>query len=47
MPLVWMQVAEICIEALVEPLADNKVVEVVTDQAQPPQPYSQLFASVW
>ncbi|KAK9830289.1 hypothetical protein WJX72_010823 [[Myrmecia] bisecta] len=46
-PILRSQVAEVCIEALVEPAASNKVVEVVTDQAVPARPYSELFASVW
>lgn len=40
------QVAECCVEALVEPAASFKVVEIVTDPATPNRPYSELFAGV-
>ena len=40
------QVADIAVEALVEPAAFNKVVEVVADQDSPLRSLADLFASV-
>lgn len=41
------QVADCCVEALVEPSAKNKVVEIVTDANTPNRPYPELFGSVF
>ncbi|DBA79810.1 TPA: hypothetical protein ACH3X1_008471 [Trebouxia sp. C0004] len=40
------QVAEICVDALSEPAATNKVVEIVADQNEIVRPAAELFASV-
>lgn len=40
------KVAEVCAEAVVQPTAKNKVVEVVTSETAAPQPLPTLFASV-
>lgn len=40
------QVAEVCIEALVEPAASNKVVEIIAEPNAPAKTISELFASV-
>lgn len=40
------KVAEVCAEALSQPSAKNKVVEVVTSESAAAQPLSTLFASV-
>lgn len=40
------QVAEVCVDALVEPAAANKVVEIVTDVTAPPLTLTQMFESV-
>lgn len=40
------QVAQVCIEALFEPAARNKIVEIVARDEAPVQPWSALFASV-
>ncbi len=40
------QVAECCVEALVEPAASNKVVEIIAESGTRQEPYAQLFASV-
>jgi hypothetical protein len=40
------QVAGCCVEALVEPAASNKVVEVIAKQELPNRPFAELFASV-
>lgn len=41
-----VQVAEICVDALSEPAASNKVVEVVADQNEIVRPAAELFSSV-
>jgi uncharacterized protein YbjT (DUF2867 family) len=40
------RVAEVCIEALFQPSAQNKLVEIVTQSDAPNRPLSELFASV-
>jgi uncharacterized protein YbjT (DUF2867 family) len=40
------QVAQVCIEALFEPAAKNKVVEIVTQENAAEKPFPDLFASV-
>ncbi|MBW4551561.1 MAG: NAD(P)H-binding protein [Aphanocapsa sp. GSE-SYN-MK-11-07L] len=40
------RVAEVCIEALVQPSAQNKIVEIVTQADAPNLPLSELFANV-
>lgn len=40
------QVAKVCVEALWEPAARNKIVEIVARDDAPVQPWSALFASV-
>ena len=40
------QVAEICVDALSEPAATNKVVEIVADQNEIVRPAAELFANV-
>ena len=40
------QVADVCVEALVEPAANNKVVEVVARDTAPLRTYQTLFSSV-
>lgn len=40
------KVAQVCIEALSQPAAKNKVVEIVTSETAASQPISGLFASV-
>ncbi|MBW4654289.1 MAG: SDR family oxidoreductase [Kaiparowitsia implicata GSE-PSE-MK54-09C] len=40
------RVAEVCVEALVEPAAKNKVVEVVAKPEAAAKPFNELFASV-
>ncbi len=40
------RVAEVCIEALFQPSAQNKIVEIVTQSDAPNRPLSELFASV-
>lgn len=40
------QVAQVCIEALFEPAAKNKVVEIVTQENGAEKPFSELFASI-
>jgi hypothetical protein len=44
----WLlvQVAEICVDALSEPAATNKVVEIVADQNEIVRPAAELFANV-
>ena len=44
--LVFLQVADVCVEALVEPAAANKVVEVIANPETTPLPMSQLFQGV-
>ncbi len=39
-------VAQVCVEALFEPSARNKIVEIVARPDAPQQPYAELFASV-
>lgn len=41
-----VQVAEVCVAALVEPAASGKVVEIIAEQDAPNRPVSELFASV-
>ena len=41
-----LQVAEICVDALSEPAAANKVVEIIAEQSEFGRPSSELFASV-
>lgn len=41
------QVADLCVEALLLDEAQNKVVEVITDQSAPMMPPRALFASVF
>ncbi len=40
------QVAEVCVAALMEPAAENKVVEVIAESAAPAKPLAELFAGV-
>ena len=40
------QVAEVCVAALVEPSAANKVVEVIAEQGAPAKSLAELFAGV-
>lgn len=40
------KVAQVCAEALVQPSAKNKVVEIVTSETTAPQPLPTLFANV-
>jgi uncharacterized protein YbjT (DUF2867 family) len=40
------KVAQVCVEALFEPAARNKIVEIVTQADAPDQPLAALFASV-
>jgi len=40
------QVAQVCVEALYQPAARNKIVEIVTKAQGPSQAFEQLFASV-
>jgi hypothetical protein len=39
-------VAQVCIEALFEPAARNKVVEIVTQENGTDKPFPELFASL-
>lgn len=41
-----LQVAEICVDALSEPAASNKVVEIIADQTEVVRPAAELFANV-
>ena len=41
-----MQVADVCVEALVEQAAEDKVVEIIANPETPPLPMSQLFQGV-
>jgi hypothetical protein len=41
-----LQVADICVEALVEDLASNKVVEVIAEANAPSVSYASLFSTV-
>ena len=43
---VCVQVAEILVDALAEPAAANKVVEIIADQNEIFRPASELFANV-
>ena len=38
--------ADVCVEALVDPSASNKVVEVIAQENAPIRPMSDLFASI-
>ena len=40
------KVAQVCAEALSQPTAKNKVVEIITSETASPQPLATLFASV-
>ncbi|MGB3293763.1 MAG: SDR family oxidoreductase [Phormidesmis sp.] len=40
------KVAQVCVEALSQPTAKNKVVEIVTSENATPQPLATLFANV-
>ena len=40
------QVAQVCVEALYQPAARNKIVEIVAKEQSPNQTFEQLFASV-
>lgn len=40
------KVAEVCVEAIAQPAAKNKVVEIVTSESASPQAMETLFASV-
>ncbi len=40
------KVAQVCVEALSQPTAKNKVVEIITSESASPQPIPALFASV-
>ncbi len=44
--LLLVQVAEICVDALSEPAATNKVVEIVADQNELVRPAAELFTGV-
>ncbi len=41
-----LKVAQICVEALLQPTAQNKIVEVVTQPTAPTLSYEQLFAQL-
>ena len=45
--IVWIQVADICVEALLADSAKNKVVEAIAEQGQPARSIRTLFASVY
>ncbi|NJL84914.1 MAG: SDR family oxidoreductase [Leptolyngbyaceae cyanobacterium SM1_1_3] len=40
------KVAEVCVEALFQPEADNKIVEIVAEESAEPRSLDRLFASV-
>jgi uncharacterized protein YbjT (DUF2867 family) len=40
------KVAQVCVEALSQPNAKNKVVEIITSEAASPQPVANLFAAI-
>jgi hypothetical protein len=40
------KVAQVCVEALLQPQAQNKIVEIVAKPDAPAQPFDTLFASV-
>ncbi|MCX7596963.1 MAG: SDR family NAD(P)-dependent oxidoreductase, partial [Fischerella sp.] len=40
------KVAQVCVEALFEPAAQNKIVEIVAKPDAPAKNFSELFASV-
>lgn len=42
----YLQVADICVEALVQDAAKNRVFEVVAQESAPYRPLGDLFASV-
>jgi uncharacterized protein YbjT (DUF2867 family) len=41
-----MKVAQICVEALMQPTAKNKIVEAIAKADAPPMDWSELFAKV-
>lgn len=41
-----LQVAGICVDALTEPAAANKVVEIISEQREFARPSAELFANV-
>lgn len=41
------QVADVCVEALVNPAAADKVVEIIAEQEAPAYTLSQLFENVY
>lgn len=45
-PILRSQVADVVVDALVEPSASGKVVEIVTDANQPNRSLAELFATV-
>jgi hypothetical protein len=44
--LLLLQVADVCVEALVCPAAADKVVEVIAERSAPEHSLQQLFAGV-
>ena len=44
--LACMQVADVAVEAVVDPAASRKVVEIISDQTSPLRSLSSLFSSV-
>lgn len=40
------KVAQVCVEALFQPAAENKIVEVVAQAEQPQKPLAELFAAI-
>jgi hypothetical protein len=44
--LTSLQVAQVCVESLVEPAAADKVVEIIAEEGATPAPLADLFASV-
>lgn len=42
----FIQVADICVDAILLKQAENKVVEVISAQSEPPRAIKDLFASV-
>lgn len=45
-PILRSQVADVVVDALIDPAASGKVVEIVTEASQPNRPYSELFGLV-
>ena len=41
-----LKVAETCVEALTNPAAKNKIVEIIAQENATPKPYSEMFAGV-